>query len=142
MNIEPKSIEQQIECLAKLTGAPESFIGQVKNLFHRKGIDLAEDAAPYIQALEEAFRREHTIRTSSQRSRLEPNSPKHFDKIGKAYVRRAEKLPRLDGSVASSRRKGAGKASRSVTIEGDHRTYVTPTQQDEVTMVPGPDDVQ
>ena len=63
MQFEPKSIADQIQALAQLTGAPESFIAQVRALFERKGISLLTDSAPYINALEHAFRREHSIRT-------------------------------------------------------------------------------
>ena len=146
MEFEPKSIEQQIDCLARLTGAPESFILQVKALFEKKGIPLETDARPYVRALEQAFRREHSIRTGTARARQQAvGTEKNFAKIGEAYVRQAERLRRLDapprpaGRGAQSR---AGARVRNVTIQGDHRTYVAPTQRDEFPMVPGPSDLQ
>ena len=69
MTFEPKSIADHIDCLARLTGAPRSFVLQVKDLFGRKGISLETDASPYLAALEEAFRREESIRTSARRAR-------------------------------------------------------------------------
>ena len=69
MSYEPKSIEQQIDCLARLTGAPESFVNQVRQLFNSKGISLDDDAEPFVPALEEAFRREESIRCSTHRAR-------------------------------------------------------------------------
>ena len=50
-----KSIGDEIEMLAKLTGAPPEFVEQVRALFLNKAISLDEDATPYSAALEEAF---------------------------------------------------------------------------------------
>ena len=65
MNFQPKSICDHIECLSRLTGAPDAFITQVKALFAKKGISLNADASPYLKALEEAFRREESIRATT-----------------------------------------------------------------------------
>ena len=142
MQLEPKSIADQIHCLAQLTGAPESFVTQVKALFERKGISLLTDSTPYVNALEHAFRREHSIRTDTKRARESlRQTEKNFSKIGEMYVQHAKKLRRLDGSSPPKVR-AKTKTSRSVTVRGDHRTFVAPTQKDQYPMVPGPDDIQ
>jgi hypothetical protein len=148
MEFEPKSIADQIECLAQLTGAPESFIMQVRALFEKKGISLLTDATPYVAALEQAFKREHSIRTSTQRARQSlRQTQKNFAKIGEAYVRQARKLRRLNEPAAKpdddpSRRTSTDPGGRSVTIQGDHRTYVAPRQRERYPMVPGPEEIQ
>ena len=87
MTFEPRSISDQIDCLARLTCAPQSFVIQVKELFSRKGIPLEADAEPYIAALEEAFRREESIRTSARHARRNIASlHENFSRIGKSYV--------------------------------------------------------
>ena len=150
MNFDPKSISDHIECLARLTGAPSTFIAQVKALFERKGILLSADAAPYLKALDEAFRREETIRSSTRRAnKAFVPSQKNFSKIGQAYVKQAERLRdnsdelrertrRVLGGAAPAKRK----RSQSIAVQGDHRSYITSAQRDELPMVPGPKEVQ
>ena len=43
-----KSIAEHIQSLARTTGAPASFTGQVRALFVAKGISLDEDVAPFL----------------------------------------------------------------------------------------------
>lgn len=139
MNFEPKSIDEHIECLARLTGAPESFVGQVRVLFSNKGISLDSDATPYLQALDEAFRREESIRNNSIRSRRNlAISQENFRKIGKAYVRQLER-----GRGRPARRAERRKHTiTEVAIPGDHRSIVTRPQHDRAPMVPGPKEPQ
>ena len=136
---EPKTLEEQIACLAQLTGAPKSFVLQVKELFSRKGIRLDSDAAPYLKALEEAFRREENIRTTTEKARnnirkLQDN----FNKIGKAYVRQLSELKKMRGTQVQST---CGTDETEIP-GGDHRSFVTPSQRDEYPMVPGPKEKQ
>jgi len=142
MQFEPKTIGDQIQCLAQLTGAPDRFIKQVKDLFERKGISLLTDSEPYLNALEHAFRREHSIRMDTKRARESlRQTEKNFAKIGEMYVQHARKLRRLDGSSPPKSRTRTER-TRSVTIKGDHRTFVTPRQRDDYPMVPGPEEIQ
>lgn len=149
MTFDPKTISDQIECLARLTGATDSFVCQVKALFTRKGIPLEADSSPYVKALEEAFRREESIRANSQRAR-ESISALHqnFSKVGQAYVKQVEQLKKIQSNLREQTQKlrrdrRPGKpAPQSVRIKGDHRTYVTRQQRDGYPMVPGPKDVQ
>src|SRR5262245_9682028 len=93
MTFDPKSISEQIDCLARLTGAPRSFVTQVRALFTRKGISLDTDATPYVRALEDAFRREETIRVSAQRAKQNMTKLQdNFHRISKAYVQQLQQL--------------------------------------------------
>jgi hypothetical protein len=65
----PRSIAEEIEILARLTGAPSAFVEQVRALFTSKAISLDEGVEPFLTALEEAFRREEMIRTSAAQVR-------------------------------------------------------------------------
>ncbi len=139
MTINPKSIAEHIDCLAKLTGAPDSFIDQVKDLFARKGISLDDEATPYLRALEEAFRREETIRSTSLRARRTVSAmQRNFTKMGQAYVRQAENL--RNGQAKPAPRPMDKR--RTVTVRGDHRSLVTRAQRELMPLVPGPSDIQ
>jgi hypothetical protein len=150
MSLEPKTIAEQIECLARLTGAPQSFVCQVKDLFSKKGIPLSADAAPYIKALEEAFKREETIRTNAQRARRNiERLADNFTKIGKSYVRQLEQLQKIKANLRSQ---AAAKAQRPrerlselpsrTGIEPGSRHFMTPQVSDELPLVPGPEEEQ
>jgi hypothetical protein len=147
---DPKSISEQIESLARLTGAPEPFVCQVKSLFENKGISLDEDATPYLKALEDAFRREESIRANAERARQNVARLRStFDKLGAAY---ADKLSRLDRGRETLREAGrklgdrlARKASQSTTrvvVPEGHRSYVMRHQRDTLPLVPGPEEPQ
>ncbi len=149
MNYEPKSIDEHIACLAKLTGAPVSFVEQVRALFTAKGISLDTDATPFLQALEEAFRREESIRASSLRARDQILKLRdNFRKVGKAYVDQLSQLRQLQGTLKrqSDRLKGRGGRAKNpttrVTIPGDHRTLVVRTEREDLPLVPGPEEPQ
>jgi len=64
-----QSIGSLIDRLAGQTGAPSSFVQRIRDLFSNKGIALASDCAPYLTALEQAFRREQSIRLSALQTR-------------------------------------------------------------------------
>src|SRR5262245_31041737 len=92
---EVRSINDHIDCLARMTGAPGSFGAQVRSLFTAKGIPLDADAAPFIPALEEAFRREENIRASSSHARQQITKLReNFRKVGQAYVEQLSQLRR------------------------------------------------
>ncbi len=147
---EPRSIGEHIDCLARLTGAPLVFIDQVRSLFASKGISLESEAQPFVQALEQAFRREENIRASSHAanhhlSRIREN----FRKVGKAYVEQLSQFRRMQSSLQKQSRKLRGKPTKNsslartrVTISGDHRTFVTRPVREQLPMVPGPKEMQ
>ena len=138
MEFDPKTIADHIEGLARLTGAPATFVEQVRELFTSKGIPLEASADPYVKALDEAFRREEQIRASSLRARQNITQlNRHFNRVGEAYVKR------VSGAGGAAAASPAGRTTRhSVTIQGDHRSYVTRVQREVWPTVPGPDDVQ
>ncbi len=145
----PKSIEEQIACLARLTGAPGSFVEQVRALFTMKGISLEANAEPFLGALEEAFRREEHIRASSNRARNQiVRLRENFRKVGQAYVDQLAQLRQTQSSLQrhSHRQQKKAAARRStttrVTISGNHRSLVTPTVHEELPLVPGPREQQ
>ena len=145
---EPKTLAEQILCLAQLTGAPQSFVMQVKELFSRKGIALKSDATPYIKALEEAFRREASIRTTAEHARSNIRKLQdNFNKIGEAYVKQLAELRRLrgdsGGGAARKSKQGSSEKRDDIAIPGgDHRSFVAPRQTDKFPMVPGPEEEQ
>lgn len=147
MTFDPKSIADQIECLARLTGAPESFVGQVRSLFSTKGISLDEDATPYLKALEDAFRREENIRANAQRARENVDLLRErFSKIGAAYAENFSKL-QLGGKQRARKlrdklTKTGESGSTTVIVPDGHRSYVMPHQKDVMPMVPGPEEPQ
>ena len=142
---EPKSIGEHIDCLARLTGAPGSFVDQVRSLFTAKGISLDTSAEPFLDALDEAFRREerirrHTVRVQQNLRSMQDN----FRKVGQAYVDRIRENKGSGESRVEVRRRATKTAPRStrITIKGDHRTFVTRMEREELPMVPGPSDPQ
>ena len=147
MTFEPKTIADHIDCLARLTGAPRSFVLQVKDLFSRKGISLDADASPYLSALEEAFRREESIRASAKQARTAvTGTGTDFKKVGKAYVQQLERLRRVQAGLRD-KRKGSREAapeSTQVSIDPElsSRSLVTRQQREDLPMVPGPEELQ
>jgi hypothetical protein len=147
MNYDTKSIAEQIDCLARLTGAPTSFVDQVRELFTRKGISLAEDSSPYVKALEEAFIREESIRAGAKQTRVSvAGSTTDFKQIGKTYVQQLERLRRVQAGLRSKRRAGKTNPPESTTVSIDpeisSRSLVTRQQREDLPMVPGPEDLQ
>ena len=149
MTDQPRSIDDHIECLARLTGAPGSFVEQVRALFTGKGISLDTDATPFLKALEEAFRREENIRASSTRAKSQlARLRDNFRKVGQAYVDQLSQLRRVQGSPRDQTRKKQREASADrpdgvrVTVTGDHRSLVTRTVREQLPMVPGPKEPQ
>ena len=144
---EPKTLTEQISCLAQLTGAPESFVMQVKKLFSRKGISLDCDAGPYLKALEEAFKREENIRCTTERARDNIKRLQiDFNRIGEAYVKQLAELKKLRTGMAArsgARKKDPAGPCDDIPIPGGtHRSFVTPPQTDKFPMVPGPKEKQ
>jgi hypothetical protein len=146
---EPKTIAEQIDCLARLTGAPRSFVMQVKELFSRKGIPLESDASPYLRALEEAFKREETIRTNAARAKENVQRlASNFNRMGRTYARQLEQLKRIQSELRAQNRKltpGAEEPAdwRSTrSADGNRHTFMTRQISDNMPMVPGPEEEQ
>ena len=146
---EPQSIDEHIECLARLTGAPDSFTSQVKELFTRKGITLESDATPYLKALEQAFEREESIRQQAREARNNAARLRdNFTKLGQTYANQLAQLKRIQASMRrhlsgkQARASSAGPKLRAIRVRGEKHVYTTRTVQDDLPMVPGPEDPQ
>ena len=55
--MDARSIGRTIDELARLTGAPERLVQEIRAIFERRGIALDTEALPYIEILEETFTR-------------------------------------------------------------------------------------
>jgi hypothetical protein len=140
MNDDRLTIEQQIRKLADGTDAPPGFLDQVRKLFRSKGIELTEDATPYMSALREAFRREQTIRRSTlDAHRNLDRLQTHFKSIGTTYRRQLQQLKQVQRAL--ERRATALEAAGDDGSRGSRR-YVTRVQKDDPFLVPGPDELQ
>ena len=149
MTYEPKSINEHIDCLARLTGAPATFVEQVRSLFVGKGISLSSEAQPFLGALDEAFRREENVRMTSAKAKTGiPKLHPSIKNFGKNYTSQVQQLKRVQEQLREKTRRLQRKSpSRSdstmhVTIKGDHRTFVTRPVREELPMVPGPEELQ
>ena len=132
MDFTDRTIHDEIEALARLTGAPDLFVRQVRDLFERKGISLDDDVAPYASALEEAFVREEQIRAHAARARENLTRIRsEFARIGRGYARRA-------GAEFGS----AECHEDPIEVPDAHRAYVTSPQSESWPVIPGPDEVQ
>jgi hypothetical protein len=145
-----KTIANYIEETAKLTGAGEPFTEQVKALFLKKGISLDGDVEPYMKAIEEAFQRELSIRSTSARAQESITQLRqNFSKVGKAYTKQIEQLKKIQSRLQAQTRRlmqqqnsGSKSGTGSVAIRGDHRSYVTKPEREELPLVPGPKEIQ
>ncbi len=140
----PKSIAEEIEILARLTGASPVFVEQVRTLFASKAISLDEAVDPFLTALEEAFRREEEIRASSERARQSLfKVQQSFGRVREMYRERADDLnqakARLDRSARQVRASGERLAAAAFAL-GSRRSVGRET--DAATVVPGPKDLQ
>ena len=123
---------------------------QVRALFLSKGIPLDTDATPFVEALEDAFRREETIRAGAARAKRQIAKLRDdFRKVGRAYVDQLSQLRRLQTSLQEQSRRLRGKkrgqprkGATRIAVQGDHRSLVTRTEREQLPMVPGPEEPQ
>ena len=97
---EVKTIDSEIERLARRTGAPSVFVEMVRQFFQEKSISLSVDAGPYQAALEESFLLEETVRRNTQRAR--DNLVRLQDclrLVGATYQQQVGQLRRLRDSL-------------------------------------------
>jgi hypothetical protein len=147
-----KSIEEHIQTLARNTGAPLSFVEQVRALFLTKGISLDEEAAPFLEALDEAFSREERIRLEARRTReglAQTQTAEAYRRAGEAYIERVSNLDAQGRALPERGRRlvrhvGAGPqaATTRVSVRGSHRALVTRPEREDVPLVPGPSELQ
>ncbi|MBZ5637457.1 MAG: hypothetical protein LAO51_01730 [Acidobacteriia bacterium] len=140
----PKSIAEEIEDLARLTGAPLAFVEQVRALFTSKAISLDEAADPFLSALEEAFRREEMIRTSSAEARR--SLTRMQEGLGRArdlYREPADQLRQAKTHLENSARRirESGERLEAAAYALGVRRGVR-RETDAAPIVPGPKDLQ
>lgn len=131
------TVADKIRRLAEETGAPSVFVAQVRSLFETKKISLEDDCAPYIKALEEAFRREAAIRrdtliANDNLARLQRN----FADLGAKYKQQLSRLQKARNQMAPRRK------MRSTDLQPSDRSYLTRKESETLPMVPGPKEVQ
>lgn len=64
-----RTLGEAIDEFARETGAPDSLVQSVTALFTGKGIALDDDAAPYVEALREAFLCDARLRAATGRAK-------------------------------------------------------------------------
>lgn len=64
-----RSLKSQIDELARLTGAPESLVDEIRDIFARRGVPLDADSLPYLDILEETFTRAAALDRDSASAR-------------------------------------------------------------------------
>jgi hypothetical protein len=148
MALNTKTIRAHIDGLARQTGAPDSFVDQIRALFLDKGFSLEEEAAPYASAIEEAFRREAMIRRSTGRVRDNLcRLQDQFTRITEVYraqlhqLRQIRNSLRLHGAREAPRDREAHETSPLI-IATTRAAVVTPLQREAIPLVPGPTDTQ
>jgi flagellar capping protein FliD len=150
MSEDTKTIAERIDSLSRRTNAPSTFVRQVRTLFSSKGISLEEDSTPYLTALEQAFRREESIRRSTLRTRRNlTRVQKNFSSIMENYRKQFSHLERIKRALqnqstrmAAGAAKGKGKKPAVVVYSSNPRAFVTRQEKDEMPMVPGPEELQ
>ncbi len=150
MDADTCSIGDRIDDLARETGAPRTFVEQVRGLFSSKGIPLDADSGPYLGALREAFRREESIRRSTLTARENlARLRRQFSEIGSDYQKQVDRLNRIRESLEGQSRRLEASARRLkghrpaiVLYSSDLRSFVTKPQSERIVMVPGPEEDQ
>ncbi len=138
------SIADEIEMLARLTGASPAFVDQVRALFLSKAISLDEDVSPFQAALEDAFRREESLRSSAQHAQRKVSRVRETlsraDQLSHDSAERIrEARASLERSATRLRESGARIGAASWVMSPGRRPV---RDTDTAPIVPGPDDVQ
>jgi hypothetical protein len=139
-----KSIAEEIEILARLTGAPSAFVEQVRALFTTKAISLDEAVEPFLPALEEAFHREQTIRSSStETGRRVARIQENCGHARELCRDQADQHRRARAHLQSSARRigeGGEKLDAAAFALGIRRGFQREVELDPI--VPGPKEIQ
>lgn len=138
------SIGAQIDRLAELTGAPTEFVARIRSLFSTKGISLDDDSAPYLSALEHAFRREQSIRVTAQQTRrhlerLQTQLAQFNDACRRQLSRLKQAQDNLGRSSGPSPAASSAREIHILEISDDDGLRVRRTK---TLLVPGPDEMQ
>jgi hypothetical protein len=119
-----RSLKALIEQTASDSGIPEEdeFMDQVRRMFADKGIDLGEDAAPYAQAIRDAFELHSQVRqteaiTQERLKRLDAA----FDALSRTWQHVEEELLKLRESLVEREqalKRGSAQAAQGEVREG------------------------
>jgi len=97
------TLAEAIEMLTRETRAPEAFVDRIRALFEGRGIPLATSAAPYVPALENAFRRHEALRRNVARAHEDLGElQSRLEIVGSALSERAARLRAVRRSLELS----------------------------------------
>jgi hypothetical protein len=138
-----KTIGEEIDRLARQTGAPQGFVGQMRDYFLTR---LTDDAAPYLPAIEEAFLLEETVRRNTTRARENLVRLQECVRlVGTTYQQQLGQLRRVRDTLEHQGklvREGATRLrdlTRAVTKAHPRKVALV---HDEALLVPGPSELQ
>lgn len=155
MQAKDNSIGAHIDQLAREFGAPPSFVRRIRTLFSSKGISLDDESTPYRSALEEAFRREQSIRHNARQTQ-ENLKQLHqqllqFNEVFRKQLTRLRNLrdtleptataAAAPGSSATPRPR-SGKVRRVLIVQNKGGRLSVQEQEGKGVLVPGPKDLQ
>lgn len=134
------TLSESIERIARETGASDRFVDKVRTLFRGRGIDLERDAAPYVPALREAFRRHAEIRSNLEQARdsLE-RLHGHLAAMGESFQEQLRRIEAVRSALERQRARLARPADVPGTRKIDER-WLVPGDND-LPIVPGPSDL-
>jgi len=139
------SIGTLIDRLAGQTGAPGSFVQRIRDLFSDKGIPLEGDSTPYLTALEQAFRREQSIRLSAVQTRENldrlQRQLQHFNEVCRKQLSRMESMRSSFGRQPGGPLPQELEATEVEVVEV-RRSADIEVSHSKTILVPGPKDVQ
>jgi len=99
-----RTLADQIDRLARHHRVPESFVESIRSSFERKGISLAEDAAPFLPILEETFARQAAVGAATARSREGlARLDESFRRLADGWSRQLAQLRELRRSLEEQR---------------------------------------
>lgn len=142
MSSRDNSIGEQVDRLARQTGASQTFVRRIRALFLNKGISLEEDATPYFTSLEEAFRREQGIRINAIQTRENLQRLQHqLLRFSRVFQEQLARLKDLRGSLnpTSSQTGSMGKRQYRITVLSSGRRAPS---KGKGFLVPGPKEPQ
>ena len=132
---------EAIEGLAVRTGASDDFVAKIRRVFESKGIPLDSDAAPFAQALSEAFHQQAALRKTIQEARESltriQTGAAH---VGQTFSSHLERLQALR-ALLQEHRERMGRGERKAPKGGRSRVRMVRGDVDRA-FVPGPDGPQ
>lgn len=143
MSAKRNSVASVIDDLARLTEASPTYVEKIRALLEKRGVSLEQDAAPFLDALEEVFIRQQAIRENVAEARDNLARLRHH--LGALGARYDEPLERIEGVQESLHRqlsviREANERLRSA-VAGTRSGSAAPRRTKFATMVPGPEEL-